>query len=76
MCGLGQVWYLIVSIPGLCLLPYFEMRNLGVFLLLNKTIWSCKKNCDALHYLLDNMFIRFISKLYRQTVGIDDSNGF
>ena len=20
---LGQVWYLIVSIPGLCLLPYF-----------------------------------------------------
>ena len=21
---LGQVWYLIVSIPDLCLLPYFE----------------------------------------------------
>ena len=26
--------------------------------------------CDALHYLLDNIFIRFCSKLYRQTVGI------
>ena len=26
--------------------------------------------CDALHYLLDNIFIRFGSKLYRQIVGI------
>ena len=26
--------------------------------------------CDALHYLLDNTFIRFVSKLYRQVVGI------
>ena len=26
--------------------------------------------CDALHYLLDNIFIRFDSKLYRQIVGI------
>ena len=26
--------------------------------------------CDALHYLLDNIFIRFGSKLYRQVVGI------
>ena len=31
---------------------------------------SCQKMCDALHYLLDNIFIRFGSKLYRQTVGI------
>ena len=31
---------------------------------------SCKKICDALHYLLDNMFIRFGSKLYRKIVGI------
>ena len=33
-------------------------------------LWSCQKMCDALHYLLDNIFIRFGSKLYRQTVGI------
>ena len=26
--------------------------------------------CDALHYLLDNIFKRFGSKLYRQIVGI------
>ena len=26
--------------------------------------------CDALHYLLDNIFIRFGSKLFRQIVGI------
>ena len=33
-------------------------------------LWSCQKMCDALHYLLDNSFIRFCSKLYRQIVGI------
>ena len=29
------------------------------------TLWSCQKMYDALHYLLDNIFIRFGSKLYR-----------
>ena len=33
-------------------------------------LWSCQKMCDALHYLLDDIFIRFGSKLYRQIVGI------
>ena len=33
-------------------------------------LWSCQKMYDALHYLLDNIFIRFGSKLYRQIVGI------
>ena len=33
-------------------------------------LWSCHKVCNALHYLLDNIFIRFGSKLYRQIVGI------
>ena len=33
-------------------------------------LWLCQKMCDALHYLLDNIFIRFGSKLYRQVVGI------
>ena len=31
---------------------------------------SCQKMCDALHCILDNIFIRFGSKLYRQIVGI------
>ena len=33
-------------------------------------LWSCQKMCDAFHYNLDNIFIRFGSKLYRQIVGI------
>ena len=33
-------------------------------------LWSCQKICDALHYLLDNIFIRFGLKLYRQIVSI------
>ena len=38
-------------------------------------LWSCQKMCDALHYLLDNVFSRFGTKLYRQIVGISmDTN--
>ena len=33
-------------------------------------LWSCQKMCNAFHYLLDNIFIRFGSKLYRQIVCI------
>ena len=36
----------------------------------NHILWSCQKGCDALVYLLDNIFIRFGTKLYRQTIGI------
>ena len=32
------------------------------------SLLSCHKMCDALHYVLDNIFIRFGSKLYRQIV--------
>ena len=31
---------------------------------------SCQKVCDALHYLLDNIFIIFGSKVYDNIVGI------
>ena len=34
------------------------------------TLWSCQNVCDALSYLLDNIYIRFETKLYRQIVGI------
>ena len=33
-------------------------------------LWSCQKVVDALVYLLDNIFVRFGSKLYMQTIGI------
>ena len=36
----------------------------------NHNLWSCQKVCDALVYLLDNIFIRFGTKLNRQTIGI------
>ena len=36
----------------------------------NHNLWSCQKVCDALVYLLYNIFIRFATKLYRQTIGI------
>ena len=33
-------------------------------------LWSCQNVCDALWFLLDNIYIRFGTKLYRQIVGI------
>ena len=33
-------------------------------------LWSCQNICEALTYLLDNIFIRFGIKLYRHIVGI------
>ena len=36
----------------------------------NYNLWSCQKVCEALTFLLDNIYIRCGSKLYRQIVGI------
>ena len=36
----------------------------------NHNLWTSQKVCDALVYLSDNIFIRFETKLYRQTTGI------
>ena len=33
-------------------------------------LWSCQKVCDVLVYLLDNVFIRFGTKIYSQTIDI------
>ena len=33
-------------------------------------LWSCQNVCDALSFLLDSIYIRFGTKLYRQIVGI------
>ena len=49
------------------------MKNVLFSLLKNikkYDLWSCQKVTDALIYLLDNIYIRFGSKLYRQNVGI------
>ena len=36
----------------------------------NYNLWYCQKVCEALTFLLDNIYITFGSKLYRQIVGI------
>ena len=36
----------------------------------NYTIWTCQKVCEALTFLLDNIYIRFGIKLFRHIVGI------
>ena len=33
-------------------------------------VWSCQKVCEAFTNFLDNIFIRFGNKIYRQIVGI------
>ena len=33
-------------------------------------LWSCQNVCDAVSFLLDNIYIRFGTKSYRQIVGI------
>ena len=37
---------------------------------MSSRIRSCQKVCEAVTFLLDNIYIRFGSKLYRQIVGI------
>ena len=36
----------------------------------NYNLWFCQKVCEAVTFLLDNIYITFRSKLYRQIVGI------
>ena len=46
-------------------MPFLLLNNLD-----DTNCGHVKKMCDALHYLLDNIFIRFGSKLYRHIVSI------
>ena len=48
------------------------MKLLSLLQMTIKTVQTlvCQKVCDALIYLLDNIFIRFGTKLHRQIVGI------
>ena len=52
----------------------FACNDRNAFLLRKKPkkyhAWLCQNVCDALTILLDNIFIRFGTKLYRQVVGI------
>ena len=46
-------------------MPFLHLNNLN-----DINCGHVRKCFDGLHYLLDNIFIRFGSKLYRQIVGI------
>ena len=54
--------------------PYLTCNDRNVLFTSEKPkqyrAWSCENVCDALTLLLDNIFIRFGTKLYRQVVGI------
>lgn len=34
------------------------------------TMWTCSEVCNALHFLLDNIFVRYGDTIYRQVIGI------
>ena len=50
--------------------PYLACSDRNAFFTSEKPkkyhAWSCQNVCDALTFLLDNIFIRFGTKLYRQ----------
>ena len=55
--------------------PYLACNDRNAYFLLQKNLkkyhaWSCQNKCDALTFLLDNIFIQFGTKLYRQVAGI------
>ena len=58
--------------------PYIACNERQAFFTSRDTkrykLWSCQNVCEALIYLLDNIYIRFGTKLYRQIVGIPMSS--
>ena len=54
--------------------PYLACNDKNAFFASEKPKkyheWSCQTVCDALTFLLDNNFIRFGTKLYRQVAWI------
>ena len=54
--------------------PYIACNERQAFFTSEDTkrykLWSCQNVCEALIYLLDNNYIRFGTKVYRQIVGI------
>ena len=54
--------------------PYIACNERQAFFTSEDTkrykLWSCQNVCEALIYRLDNIYIRFGTKLYRQIVGI------
>ena len=60
-CGIWLYQFLIIAY----LFTFFTSEDTKRF-----KLCSCQNVCEALIYLLDNIYIRFGTKLYRQIVGI------
>ena len=72
-CLNGYIWIFLKYLLSSPL--FFHMVNLSKSLNLieehrKHNLWTSQKVTEALIYLLDNIYIRFGSKLYRQNVGI------
>ena len=54
--------------------PYLACNDRNAYFTSEKPkkyhVWSCQNVCDVLTFMLDNIFIQFSTKLYRQVVGI------
>ena len=84
---LGQVWYLIVSIPDLCL-PYFPLRviihhfgslispyaiNVYISILLGaRGICTCP-NCSQFNHLFDIVKISHLHRVFVESKDVDES---
>ena len=55
---------------SLCITCYEKNAFLTSNAVRNYNLWFCQKVCETLTFLLDNIYIRFGSKLYRLIVGI------
>ena len=61
----------LVRASGVKLLrPKTKCGMQGRYLDKDKNLWSCQNVCDALSFLLDNIYIRYGTKLYRQIIVI------
>ena len=49
---------------------YIACNERQAFFTKRYKLWSCQNLCEALIHLLDNIYIRLGTKLYRQIVGI------
>ena len=55
---------------GLLYLACNEQLTFSLLKILKIYLWSFQNECDALHYPLDNICIRFVSRMYKQIVDI------
>ena len=60
--SLSSITIFFIMAPGLLKVLMKAKRNYN--------LWSCQKVCEALTFLLDNIYIRVGFKLYRQIVGM------